>query len=170
MSCGSASLCVTQGGDAYDFSHDGIRAVAYDDIGPVRRRGAHLRVAQALEALHGEDLDAFSGQIAAHYEQAGQVQPAITFYRRAAAAAQRIYANDEAVRLYHHLLESELSTSLSGRDRCEVMLALAEVWRVTGHWAPARTINREALADSRGFGRCPLAGAGPGARWPTCCT
>lgn len=141
-----------QGDDAYDFSHDGIRAVAYDGIGPVRHRGAHLRVARALEALHGDDPDAFSGQIAAHYEQAGEVQPAITAYRRAAAAAQRIYANTEAVRLYRHLLESELAAGLSGRERCAVMLALAEVWRVTGHWAPTRTITREALeiAESSG--------------------
>ncbi len=113
----AAPACARQGDDAYDFSHDGIRAVAYDDIGPVRRRGAHLRVAQALEALHSDDLDAFSGQIAAHYEQAGEVQPAITFYRRAAAAAQRIYANTEAVRLYRHLLEERSRARLSPQAR-----------------------------------------------------
>ncbi len=141
-----------QGDDAYDFSHDGIRAVAYDEIGPVRHRGVHLRVAQALEARHGGALDAFSGQIATHYEQAGEVQPAITYYRRAAAAAQRIYANDEAVRLYRHLLESELAAGLSGHERCAVMLALAEIWRVTGHWAPTRTIAREALEIAEALG------------------
>lgn len=135
-----------QGGDAYDFSHDGIRAVAYDDIGPIRCRRVHLRVAQALEALHADDLDAFSSQIAVHYEQAGRPGPAIAFYRRAAAAAQRIYANDEAVRLYHHLLEGEIRTSLAPSERCAVMLAMAEVWRVTGRWARAQTVSREALA------------------------
>ena len=145
-----------QGAGSYDFTHDGIRAVAYDEIGPVRRRGVHLRVARAVETLRQDDLDALSGRIAAHYEQAGQAQPAIKFYRRAAAAAQRIYAGDEAVRLYHHLLEGELSTGLSAADTCEVKLALAQVWRVTGLWVRARTIIREALAAGETLGDAHL--------------
>ncbi|MBN1658287.1 MAG: AAA family ATPase [Anaerolineae bacterium] len=149
-------LVRAQGINAYDFSHDGIRAVAYDEIGPARRRALHLRVARALEEIHDEDLDGFSGQIAAHYEQAGQVQPAIRFYRRAAAAAQAIYANDEAVRLYSHLLEGELGISLSEREKCETMLALAQVWRVTGRWVRARTIIQQAVAAAEAFGDARL--------------
>lgn len=145
-------LVRAQNGDGYDFSHDGIRAVAYDEMGAIRRRAVHLRVAQALEEIHGDDLDAFSGQIAAHYEQAGQPQPAIVFYRRAAAAAQRIYAHAEATRLYRHLLQSPLSASLSAAERCAVMLALGEVWRVTGHWAQAQDVNRKALDAAESLG------------------
>jgi predicted ATPase len=145
-------LVRAQGGAAYDFSHDGIRAVVYDDTGPIRRRAVHLRVAQALEELHRDDLDAFSSQIAGHYEQAGHVQLAITFYRRAASAAQGIYANAAAARLYQHLLESELSAGLSAPERCAVMLALAEVWRATGQWAQAEAINRSALAEAGALG------------------
>ena len=102
-----------QGVDAYDFSHDKIRAVAYAGISPIRRRSAHLSVATAIEALHAGDLDPVSGQIAAHYELAGRPPQAIAFYRRAAAAAQRIYANAEAIRLYNHLLSGELRKLLS---------------------------------------------------------
>jgi DNA-binding SARP family transcriptional activator len=145
-------LVRAQGGATYDFSHDGVRAVAYDDIGPIRRPAIHLRVARAFEALHGHDLDAFSGLIAANYEQAGQVQPAIAFYRRAAAAAQRIYANVEAERLYRHLLEGNLRAGLSTADRCAAMLALGEVWRVTGQWASARTMIGEAMAEAEALG------------------
>ncbi len=141
-----------QGRAAYDFSHDGIRAVAYDDIGPVGRRAIHLRVAQALEAFHADDLDALSGQIAAHFEQAGQTQAAIKFYRRAAAAAQRIYANAEAARIYLHLVEGDLRTSLSAREKCEITLALAEVWRVNGQWVRAQTISLKALAEAEAVG------------------
>jgi DNA-binding SARP family transcriptional activator len=141
-----------QGRAAYDFSHDGIRAVAYDDIGPVGRRAIHLRVAQALEAFHADDLDALSGQIAAHYEQAGQTQAAIKFYRWAAAAAQRIYANADAARIYLHLVEGDLRTSLSPREKCEITLALAEVWRVNGQWVRAQTISLKALAEAEAVG------------------
>ncbi len=140
-------LIRAQGADAYDFSHDGIRAVAYEEMGPVRQRTLHLRVAQALELLHKEDLDALSSLIATHYERAGQLQSAIRYYQRAAAAAQRLYAHSEAIRLYSHLLE-ELRAGLSARERCEIMLALAEVWRMTGLWVRARAILQEALTTA----------------------
>ncbi len=148
-----------------DFSHDAIRAVAYDEIGPVRRRALHLRVARRLEELHGDDLDSFSGQIAAHYEQAGQLRSAVGFYRRAASVAQGIYANDEASCIYSHLLHGELENSLSEREKCEIRLALAEVWRMTGRWVRAQPIIQQAVAAAEALGdvrlqaqaRCALA-------------
>ena len=82
-----------QGLDAYDFSHDKIRAVAYAEISPVRRCAMHLRVAEVIAMMYASDLDAQSIQIAEHYKQAGKPQLAISYFRRAAAAAQRIYAN-----------------------------------------------------------------------------
>lgn len=142
-----------EGTDTYDFSHEWIRAVAYDTMGPIRRRTVHLQVAQALEALHTDDLDAISSQIAAHYERAGLARPAIAYYRRAAEAARRIYANAEAVRLYTYLLQSELGANLSAEERCEIMLALAEVWRMTGYWASALNTGREALAVAEAVGK-----------------
>ena len=86
--------------DAYDFSHDKIREVAYGEISRARRRLLHRRVAQALETVHEQDQDPVSGRIAAHYEQAGLFQPAIFYYQRAAELERRIYANQEAKALY----------------------------------------------------------------------
>lgn len=142
----------TQGSDIYDFSHDGIRAVAYDNMSPIRRHVIHLHVAQALEELHRDELDTFSTQIASHYEQAGQNKSAITFYRQAAALAESVYANTEAARLYQHLIESELSRNLSRLEKCTIMLALAEVWQATGQWVRAETISRNALVEAEALG------------------
>jgi tetratricopeptide (TPR) repeat protein len=146
-----------QSSSEYDFSHDGIRAVVYDEIAPFRRRAAHLRVAQALEELHHADLDAASIPIAGHYEQAGQLQPAIRFYLRAASVAESVYANAQAARLYQHLLESELSAGLTRPEACGVMLALGEVWIATGQWAQAETTIRKALAAALALNDAPLA-------------
>jgi tetratricopeptide (TPR) repeat protein len=86
-----------QGADAYDFAHDRIREVAYAGMSAARRRFLHRRAAEALEAVYAADLEAVAGQVAAHYEQAGQVEQAIPHYERAAEAAGRIYANQEVV-------------------------------------------------------------------------
>ena len=90
-------LVQEQEATVYDFSHDRLRDVAYLEISPIKRRMLHRCIAQALETLHAADLDAVSGQLAAHYEHAGLAPEAITYYHRAGTVAQRIYANEEAI-------------------------------------------------------------------------
>src|SRR5262249_10984627 len=86
------------GAPAYDFSPDRIRDVAYAEISPARLRLLHRRVAEALEQMHaGPALDMVSSQIAIHYEQAGVLEQAVLYYRRAGLAAQQVYANSEAI-------------------------------------------------------------------------
>jgi DNA-binding SARP family transcriptional activator len=91
--------------DAYDFSHDKIREVAYFGLSPALRRRAHLNVAQALEQSHVRDLELVSGQLAAHYEQAGLTDQAVDWYMRAAATARELHANVEVVRLLDRALD-----------------------------------------------------------------
>jgi tetratricopeptide (TPR) repeat protein len=81
----------------YDFSHDKLREQVYASVGPTYRPLLHRRVAEALRALYVEDLDAVSGQIAAHYERAGFPEQAIQYYQRAGEVARHIYANAEAI-------------------------------------------------------------------------
>jgi tetratricopeptide (TPR) repeat protein len=85
-----------QGVEAYDFSHDRIRDVAYTTISLVHRRILHRRVAQALEIIHATNLDPVSGQVAVHYEQVGLLEKAIQYYQQAAEVAMRIGAYDKA--------------------------------------------------------------------------
>jgi tetratricopeptide (TPR) repeat protein len=89
----------------YDFSHDKIREVAYLDLSPPARRGYHLRAALTLKQRHANDPLPVSGQIAAHYDRAGIVDEAITWYETAAEASQRLYASQEAVRLLMRALD-----------------------------------------------------------------
>jgi tetratricopeptide (TPR) repeat protein len=86
-----------QGASAYDFSHDKIRLVAYAALNATRRRMLHRKVAEALVNVYAIGLDAISGQIAQHYEIAGQTDRAVEFYRRAVDAARSIYSHHEAL-------------------------------------------------------------------------
>src|SRR5438034_9085789 len=85
--------------NSYDFTHDKLREVAYAQISAPQRRMLHRRVAQALEAMHTGDFDVGCGQIASHYERAGMVEQAMPFYQCAAAVAQSVYANEDAISL-----------------------------------------------------------------------
>jgi DNA-binding SARP family transcriptional activator len=112
-------------GLTYDFSHDKLRAVTLDMLSPARRRQLHRAVAEALTVEFRNDLDAASPQLAAHYDQAGMVQPAIDAYRVAGARAVAVSALDEAVTMFRRALSllAELPPS-SGRDALELDLRI----------------------------------------------
>jgi DNA-binding SARP family transcriptional activator len=135
---------------AYDFSHDKIREVAYLTLSPVQRRHHHGAVARALERLYAGDLDAVSGQIAAHCERAGQLGAAIDWYRRAAEAAQRLHASAEAARLLDRaldLLRLLPETSERGRREIAILAALPAVLGMAEGFASLRLadVHRRAL-------------------------
>ena len=145
------------GANSYDFTHDKLREVAYGEISAPQRRMLHRRVAQALEALHAEDLDSVSGQLASHYERAGMIEQALPCYQRAAAVARRVYANEDAISLLSRSLELlALLPAGAKRDNQELslQLALAPLYRVTKGWASPeleRTLDRaQALCDTVG--------------------
>ena len=112
-----------QGGQAYDFSHDKLREVAYAELSPMQRRRLHQRVALALESVYAAEPDPVSAQMAAHYEQAGLPNQAIRCYRRAAHVAQRLFANLEAIGLFRRGL-ALLPHVPPGRPRDELELSL----------------------------------------------
>jgi predicted ATPase/DNA-binding SARP family transcriptional activator len=94
-----------QGADAYDFSHDKLRAVAYARISQTRLRWLHRQVAEALAARHAPHLEPISIQLATHYAEAGLTAAAIDSYQQAAAAASRVNANVDVVELLTRALD-----------------------------------------------------------------
>ena len=115
-------------GHSYDFSHDKFRAVALEMISPARRRQLHRAVAEAIAVELHSDIDAASPQLAAHYDQAGMVEPAIDAYRVAGARAVSVSALDEAVTMFRRALSflADVPTS-PGRDALEL-----DVWIALG--------------------------------------
>lgn len=113
-------------GLTYDFSHDKLRAVALEMISPARRRQLHRAVAEAITAEFRHDLEGASPQLAAHYDQAGMVEPAIDAYRVAGARAVAVSALDEAVTMFRRALSllAEVPPS-PRRDALELDIRIA---------------------------------------------
>ena len=113
-------------GFRYDFSHDKLRAVALEMVSPVRRRQLHRAVAEAIAVELHNDIDAASPQLAAHYDQAGMVEPAIDAYRVAGARAVAVSALDEAVTMFRRALALLADVPASpGRDALELDIRIA---------------------------------------------
>ncbi|HEV7129486.1 MAG TPA: AAA family ATPase [Ktedonobacterales bacterium] len=148
------------GTNTYDFSHDKIREVAYAEVSAVHRPLLHRRVAQALEAVYGANLDSVSAQVAAHYEYAGMADRAIVAYHRAAEVSQRLYADDEAIRLLTAglaLLQS--LPPAQERDARELALRMAlgvSLVTTRGYWsAEVMAVYRRSLLLCQRLGQPP---------------
>ena len=113
-------------GLTYDFSHDKLRSVALEMLSPARRRQLHRAVAEAIAVEFRHDLASASPQLAAHYDQAGMVQPAIDAYRVAGSRAVAVSALDEAVTIFRRALSllAELPPS-PDRDALELDIRIA---------------------------------------------
>jgi DNA-binding SARP family transcriptional activator len=129
------------GPDAYDFTHDKIRAVAYVELSAARQRVLHYRVAEALAAESASDLDPVSGQIAAHFERGGKPEQAVSYYRRAAMFARRLYANAEAIVHY----QRALAISDSQPEIAVLCDELGDALHIVGRYGEARDTWQRAL-------------------------
>ena len=103
--------------DAYRFSHDKIREVAALGVSPPRRRLLHLRIAPALERAHAADPGPVSAQIAWHYAEGGSAGHAVTWYRRAAEAAQELHASGAAVDLLERAVRQAPHAAVVAKPR-----------------------------------------------------
>jgi tetratricopeptide (TPR) repeat protein len=135
------------GNDAYDFTHDKLREAAYASLSAARRRYLHRRIAQALEAADGASQHRTIGQIALHYDLAGDTAQAIVGYKQAAVIAQKRFANAEAIRCLRRALElieeTEGRTAASTVDIAEL---LGDLLHFGGEYAQAAMIFERARA------------------------
>ncbi len=88
-------LIKERGGISFEFAHDFVHSAVYASLENQERTRRHHRVAHVLERLHGEREER-AGEIARHYDLAGDPHPAARFYLRAAGFALSVYAHEEA--------------------------------------------------------------------------
>jgi class 3 adenylate cyclase/tetratricopeptide (TPR) repeat protein len=98
-------------GDSFAFTHDKIREVLYEEINPIRRKRLHQRIGETLEGLYDNATgrargDGHSQDLAHHFMQAGDLVRSLTHLQRAAAAAETVFAHDEALAYLEQARES----------------------------------------------------------------
>jgi tetratricopeptide (TPR) repeat protein len=84
---------------AYDFGHEKLRDLVYEETSLARKRLLHRRVAEALarRARRRRETGALAAQIARHYQLAGQDAEAADYFRIAGEHDRALYANAEAL-------------------------------------------------------------------------
>ncbi len=81
----------------YTFKHALVQDTAYASLLRSRRRHTHLRIAEALEAADGENGSVAPELIGRHLTEAGEIEKAVPYWRRAGTNAVRRSADLEAI-------------------------------------------------------------------------
>jgi DNA-binding SARP family transcriptional activator/predicted ATPase len=133
-------IITLQSDDLYDFSHDKLREVAYDELSPARRKLYHRRIAEAIAKVSATNTDAVSAELASHYEQAGLPALAIPLYYQAAKVSQMRYADIEVIAYLTRglkLIESLPQDATHDQTKLDFLLALGVSLSATqGYAAP----------------------------------
>jgi class 3 adenylate cyclase/tetratricopeptide (TPR) repeat protein len=112
----------------YQFKHALIRDAAYEALLKSRRRELHRLVAHTLEEQFLEVKEAHPEVLARHWSEAGEPEPAVAEWSKAARAAQARSAFQEALESSQHALEQLILLPESPeRDRRELELRQAVV-------------------------------------------
>jgi tetratricopeptide (TPR) repeat protein len=101
----SAQLLAAGRGESFAFTHDKIREVLYDELNPIRRRRLHAKIAAGLEKLHEQGAAVAVEDLAHHSIEGGDYEKGLHWAREAAAAAQHVFAWDEALEMLERARE-----------------------------------------------------------------
>ncbi|MEI6416062.1 MAG: tetratricopeptide repeat protein, partial [Pseudomonadota bacterium] len=122
----------------YLFKHIITHEVAYESLPYELRQRLHERLGLWLEAVSGDHPPVDT--LASHFGRTANRAKQLEYFRKAAEAARKSWANEAALAYYARLL-----TLLGGAERAEILLARAEVQDTVGDLTGAQAAYQEAL-------------------------
>jgi DNA-binding SARP family transcriptional activator len=143
----AAALIYPRDGLRHTFDHNLTMEVAYREVGELRHRLLHRRVAEAMEVVYRQRLDAVAGLLASHFAEGNAPERAAPYAFRAGQLAADLAAWKEATAFYEQAL-----VGADEGQRGAILRALGEVRFQAGEPAQASEAFRDALAlaESRG--------------------
>jgi predicted ATPase/DNA-binding SARP family transcriptional activator len=124
---------LTNQSPSYEFCHEKLREVVYQDLSMARRRLLHKRSAVALlnRVRNTDKLTGMADQIAYHYQHGGQAQEAAHHYYFAGVHARALYANHAALKHF------ESALALGCANIAEVYQQIGDLYTLLGDYQAA---------------------------------
>ena len=142
-----AQLVVAESGDHFAFRHALTREAAYATLLRRERAALHHAVATGLERLYADAPDAYLGDLAYHYYEAGTWTKALQYAQRAGEQAQSLYAPREA--LGHFTRALDAARHLSPLPAAALYRARGQAHETLGDFDAARGDYEHALQSAR---------------------
>jgi len=125
---------VIRGEDVCSFADIIVRDVAYEEVGPFRRKKLHNTVGCALEKVYAEKLDEHLGELALHFLEGGNKDKALDYFLKAGDRASKIFANVEAISYFQSALKLLEEKEAELRQRAIVLERLGDIKRLVGEY------------------------------------
>ena len=144
----------------YQFTHALVRMTLYDELRAGQRRRLHLKVGEAIEAVHRRDLGPVLADLAHHFHAAslgdGSSQ-AIDYALRAGRQANAALAFEDAVACFQNALDMMAENAgTTPAERAAALFELGESLRKVNDFATAQANFREAAAIAGAEGQLDL--------------
>lgn len=141
---------ISSDGLRFAFDHSLTMEVAYREVGELRHRLLHRRVAEALENIYRNRLDSVAGLLAQHFAEGHAPGRAAKYAFQAGQQAAHLAAWAEAIGFYEQALAGA-DEGLDDPQRQHILLALGEACIQAGKYERAIEALRAAstLARSR---------------------
>jgi class 3 adenylate cyclase/predicted ATPase len=123
----------------YVFKHAILHDVTYESVVKKMRRIYHREVAAWLIEASGDRQLEFAGQIAEHYDRAGEIDEAVDWLIKAGDRAKLTHAPDAAARAYRRAIEiaGEHSSSRLTEQRLAALGGLGKVLTMQARYEDA---------------------------------
>jgi DNA-binding SARP family transcriptional activator len=141
-----AQILQPLGKNRFRIDHPLIMEVVYREVGDLRHRIQHRRVAEAMESIYSRgQLESMAGVLAFHFGEDNDLARAAPYAVQAGQKAVQLSAWNEAAYFYRQALEG-----MEGAKRLEVLMALGETFFQTGENSQAVEAFHEALLLAQG--------------------
>ena len=139
---------LTAVGERLGFTHERVREVAYAEVPAWRRPGLHRRIAETIEALHGDRLPDFWEGLADHWERGEAWARAAHYHLMVAERAKRCYAYATAEVSCRQAAEAAARSPEAGAARVQALELLGDVWSLRGDLDRANESYEAALGSA----------------------
>lgn len=129
-------------GESYEFRHEQMRDLVYEEMTRARRRLLHRRAAEALASRARGGAQ--TAVVARHFELGGDEAQAALLYQLAGDRARALYANVEALGHYRSAL------ALGSPNVVELHAAIGDLETLAGDYAEALASYETAAAHAEG--------------------
>jgi len=139
----------------YEFKHAMTQEVSYQSLTFGMRESLHERCGLMIEEEVGTDrLGQYVDVLAHHYGRSQRTDKQRVWFRAAGDAAKAAFANEAAEDYYDRLIPL-----LSEDEKADVLVELGGIWHVTGRWADAERVYRQAMEVAGAAGRAETVAA-----------
>jgi DNA-binding CsgD family transcriptional regulator len=144
----------------FRFAHALIREALFDEQQTIDRLQWHERIAAAIAAIHGAQLEAVLSELAHHYCEAavlGHFEIAIDYSIRAAEQAASLFAFEDAARLYGEAVRVMLANGSANTAQIpRAYFEQGKLWEALGRYDQAVHCHLECIGRAREQGDAAL--------------